>query len=127
MPLPDLNLKFMQEPCLYLDQYLQKYILPDINEFKLLMSKFVFKSPLNFIMIDEDFHEFYKTFYHAKTLIQYATNFITDRSFSLHNLHTNSKFQGDHLQRVDKAAKMTAIISMRQSFNKEKTKANLML
>ena len=54
--IPDIDISFMQNSCLELDQYLLESILPDINKFKRPMSKFIFKSPLNFIMVDEDFH-----------------------------------------------------------------------
>lgn len=52
------------------------------------MSAYRFKSPLNFIMLGRDFHEFFGTFYHTKLLSQYLVNFLTDSVFSLHALHS---------------------------------------
>ena len=89
-PLPDPDLAFLQASCIELDEYLQETVLPELNKFKRSLSKFRFKSPLNFIMVEEDFHRFYQMYYHAKSLTKYTTNFITDRSFSLHNLHTRT-------------------------------------
>ena len=86
--MPDSDLAFMQSPCSELDEYLQSSVLPELNKFKRSLSKFTFRSPLNFLMVDEDFHRFYQMYYHAKTLMKYTANFFTDRSFSLHNLHT---------------------------------------
>lgn len=93
-PVSDADLAFMQASCVELDQYLQQSVLPEINKFKRSLSKFSFKSPLNFIMVEEDFHRFYQMYYHAKSLMKYTTNFLTDRSFSLHNLHTAVQAQG---------------------------------
>ena len=123
VPIPDQDLDFMQYPCKDLDEYLLHNVLPDLNLFKRPLSRFTFKSPLNFIMAETDFHEFYKTFYHAKTLIKYTTNFITDSAFSLHNLHTNIRMQGDNLKSIDKQRKLAVAESMRKSFKIEKDNA----
>ena len=68
-PMPNADLRFIQRPLEDLDNHLLKVILPEVNKFKRSLSKFIFKSPLNFIMVEEDFNQFYQTFYHAKTLI----------------------------------------------------------
>lgn len=81
---------FIKEYLRQLDSYLEGTVLPEINRFKRALSGFKFKSPLNFIMMGKDFHEFFGFFYHFKLLTQYLTNFITDSVFSLHNLHVKS-------------------------------------
>ena len=97
--MPDANLRFIQRPLEDLDSYLLKTILPEVNKFKRSLSKFIFKSPLNFIMVEEDFNQFYQTFYHAKTLIQYAANLITDSSFNLSDLSHNFSLESNtHLR-----------------------------
>ena len=80
---------------------MEQSILTEINRFKRSLLGFKFKSPLNFIMVGRDFHEFYGMFYHAKLLTQYLTNFITDSVFSLHGLHIKSKPEGQELQKHD--------------------------
>jgi len=47
------------------------------------MEKFNFNSPLNFIMLPEDFKEFFRIFRHGKLLTQYMCNFHLDSIFSL--------------------------------------------
>ena len=57
--IPDIDLRFMEKPIFDLDQFLLGTILPEVNKFKRSLSKFYFKSPLNFIMVEEDFNQFY--------------------------------------------------------------------
>ncbi len=80
-----------------LDKYLEEFVFPDINRFKRAMIGFKFKSPLNFIMLGHDFHEFFGMFYHAKLLTKYLTNMLTDSVFSLHSLHEKSRAEGQFL------------------------------
>ena len=54
--IPDIDLRFMEKPIVDLDQFLLGTILPEVNKFKRSLSKFYFKSPLNFIMVEEDFN-----------------------------------------------------------------------
>ena len=95
------EIAFMRGPLRELDTYMEQSILTEINRFKRSLLGFKFKSPLNFIMVGRDFHEFYGMFYHAKLLTQYLTNFITDSVFSLHGLHIKSKPEGQELQKHD--------------------------
>jgi hypothetical protein len=98
-----------------LDKYLEEFVFPDINRFKRAMIGFKFKSPLNFIMLGDDFHEFFGMFYHAKLLTKYLTNFLTDSVFSLHSLHEKSRAEGQFLQRHDYEVKHAAAIALRDS------------
>jgi hypothetical protein len=50
------------------------------------MQEYSFESPLNFIMVPHDFHQFFSVFYHAKMLIEYGTNIMTDSFFSAHQM-----------------------------------------
>ena len=89
------NLRFIQPPLLELESSLETLILPEINRFKRALIGFKFKSPLNFIMIGNGFHDFFSMFYHSKLLTQYLTNFVTDSVFSLHALHVQSLPEGE--------------------------------
>jgi hypothetical protein len=57
--IPDNDLLFIQKPYKDLEQFLLSSILPEVNKFKRSLGKFYFKSPLNFIMVEEDFNKFY--------------------------------------------------------------------
>ena len=93
-PIEDKNLKqqlgFLEESISQLDLSLEGRLFPEIARFRKAFIGFRFKSPLNFIMLGNDFHEFFQMFYHAKLLTQYVTNFLTDTFFSLHQLHARS-------------------------------------
>lgn len=91
------DVAFMKEHLRQLDSYLEQTVLAELITFKSALLGFQFKSPLNFIMVGKDFHEFFGMFYHAKLLSQYLTNFITDSVFSLHKLHVRSQIEGERL------------------------------
>mmetsp|Transcript_27653 Transcript_27653/g.36920 ORF Transcript_27653/g.36920 Transcript_27653/m.36920 type:complete len:88 (+) Transcript_27653:1174-1437(+) len=80
-----------------LGMQIETLVFPEVNRFKRALISFEFKSPLNFIMIGKDFHEFFGMFCHAKLLAQYLTNVLTDSVFSLHGLHIKSRAKGDEL------------------------------
>ena len=88
------EVRFMGPFIKQLDEEIESFVMPDINRFKRALVGFRFKSPLNFIMIGKDFHEFFGMFYHAKLLAQYQTNFLTDSVFSLHGLHDRNRAAG---------------------------------
>ena len=113
------EVRFMGTFIKQLDSQLESFVLPDINRFKRALVGFRFKSPLNFIMIGRDFHEFFGMFYHAKLLAQYLTNILTDSVFSLHGLHNRSRAAGEELQRHDFEVKNSAAIAMRNSLKQK--------
>ena len=85
------EITFMAEPLRDLDSQVETFVMRDISNFKRTLLQFHFKSPLNFIMMGSDFHEFFGVFYHAKLLTQYLTNILSDSVFSLHRLHSANK------------------------------------
>ena len=108
-------ISFMGPPLEELEVYLERHVFPEINKFKRALLGFKFKSPLNFIMLGNDFHEFFGMFYHAKLLTQYLTNFMTDSVFSLHSLHEASRQAGDSVKKHDYEVKQAAALAMRNS------------
>ena len=92
-----MEISFIASPLQDLETYLEKFVFPVIGNFKRDLSEFKFKSPLNFIMLGNDFHEFFGMFYHTKLLTQYLTNMITDSVFSLHQLHVASLQDGEYI------------------------------
>lgn len=92
-----MEISFIASPLQDLENYLEKFVFSVIGNFKEELSQFKFKSPLNFIMLGNDFHEFFGMFYHTKLLTQYVTNIITDSVFSLHRLHVASLQEGEYI------------------------------
>lgn len=74
-----------------LETYLEINILRTAGEFKQMMLKFNFNSPLNFIMLPEDFKEFFRIFKHGKLLSQYMCNIYFDSLFSLQQEPNSTK------------------------------------
>ena len=109
------DISFIGKPLVELDQYNEQFVFPNINKFKRSLIEYRFKSPLNFIMLGTDFHEFFGMFYHAKLLSQYLVNLLTDSVFSLHALHSANMMDGEQIQKHDYEVKQAAAISMLES------------
>ena len=117
------EISFIASPLQELDSQLEKFVFPEIAKFKRALIGFQFKSPLNFIMLGNDFHDFFGMFYHAKLLTQYLTNFITDSVFSLHQLHVASLKEGEEIKKHDYEVKHAAAVAMRNSLSFKITQA----
>ena len=99
------------------------------------MSRFDFRSPLNFIMVPQDFEQLYTAIYHAQQLTYYATNFISDSVFSFEVSGQISDFElilRDSIKQSGKSAtayldfsttskkrKQEAAMDMKRSFDEE--------
>ena len=57
--------------------------MPVVGLYVRLASHYKFSSPLNFVMIGDDFHKFFNVYYHVKMLAEYAMNVLTDGVFTL--------------------------------------------
>jgi hypothetical protein len=79
------ELPFIKKPLTDLLVYTQK-IAHTIATFLRVMLGFDFESPLNFIMLQEDFHSFFRMFYHTQMLMKYSINILTDSLFSIYHL-----------------------------------------
>ena len=121
------EVQFMGRHLRELSENIEHVVFPDISRFKRALINFEFKSPLNFIMIGKDFHEFFGMFYHAKLLAQYVTNFLTDSVFSLHGLHMRSRAEGEELQKHDQSLKYNVVVTMIKSMQAKITQAVDML
>lgn len=74
------------------------------------MLGFDFHSPLNFIMVHDDFHNFYRTYYHVHMLMQYSLNLIADSLFSISRLRS---------MKPDLPHKQDVALSMERSIDNE--------
>lgn len=81
------ELRFLKNPLADL-LVLSESLTHTVALFLRSMLGFDFQSPLNFIMIHDDFHRFYRTFYHTEMLVKYSFNIFTDSLFSIYHLRS---------------------------------------
>ncbi len=89
-----------------------------IGTFVRVMLGFDFQSPLNFIMMEDDFHSFYKMFYHTEMLMKYSMNIIADSVFSIWHLRT-SKDSSAQSMRIDSMNKQEVESQMEKGIQAE--------
>lgn len=106
--------------------YAQK-ITHTLATFLRVMAGFDFQSPLNFIMLHEDFHNFYKMFYHTQLLAKYSVNIVTDSIFSIMHLRNPKDLSLQEQAKVDSLKKQEVASAMEKGIEAEIENAIKML
>lgn len=81
---------------------------------------------MNFIMMREDFHSFFKVFYHTEMLMKYSMSIIADSVFSIWHLRTPKDPSAEKI-RIDSMNKQELANTMERSIQAEIADAIKML
>lgn len=78
-------------------------------------------------MLNEDFHSFYRMFYHTQMLTKYSMNFVTDSIFSILHLRDPKNAAVQLQPKIDSQRKLKAAEEMEKAIKDEIENAITML